>query len=185
MWKRIPGNQTIECKICQQKIDKTCPTKMYCINCLKEKKKEWSKNWAHKNRQTIKPLISLYNIICEGCQLEFPATHKNRRFCEQCRYDRGRHTTDKFNLKRSLARSSVIQNSQNKCNICGDTKEDNLLVIDHDHNCCPPARACSNCIRGVLCKSCNTGLGSFKDKQFLLSRSIDYLRRFEMKSGIS
>lgn len=30
--------------------------------------------------------------------------------------------------------------------------------IDHDHDCCPSGRCCGHCIRGILCKGCNSNL---------------------------
>jgi len=60
----------------------------------------------------------------------------------------------------------------NKCMICyqeasgfGNGK---VLHIDHCHN--------SGKIRGLLCGSCNTGLGHFKDDINMLENAIKYLK---------
>lgn len=51
-----------------------------------------------------------------------------------------------------------------KCQICGSEKN---LVIDHSHQ--------SGRIRGMLCNSCNKGLGFFRDNPALLERASDYV----------
>jgi hypothetical protein len=40
--------------------------------------------------------------------------------------------------------------------------------VDHDHR--------SRIVRGLLCNSCNVGLGMFKDNPELLIAAIDYLK---------
>lgn len=45
------------------------------------------------------------------------------------------------------------------CEVCGTTQN---LCIDHDHDCCPGAKTCGKCIRGVLCSRHNQGEGYFK-----------------------
>jgi len=66
----------------------------------------------------------------------------------------------------------------NRCKICatpfGDTQYDRPHV-DHDHACCPKNQACEKCIRGLLCRLCNLGLGYFKDSPVLLVRAVAYL----------
>lgn len=61
----------------------------------------------------------------------------------------------------------------NKCSICGidltfAEKCNTRAVLDHDHN--------SGEIRGVLCNSCNTALGLFKDSEHVLQNAIVYLK---------
>ena len=47
--------------------------------------------------------------------------------------------------------------------------------IDHDHTCCPGEYSCGKCIRGLLCRSCNVGLGNFNDDVAVLRGAIEYL----------
>jgi hypothetical protein len=48
-------------------------------------------------------------------------------------------------------------------------------TIDHDHSCCPGRQTCGKCVRGLLCESCNHGLGQFKDSVEKLRGAADYL----------
>lgn len=47
--------------------------------------------------------------------------------------------------------------------------------IDHDHSCCTGIKSCGNCVRGLMCHSCNVGLGGFRDLLHLLRNAISYL----------
>lgn len=55
---------------------------------------------------------------------------------------------------------------ERKCAICGNTER---LRIDHCH--------VSERVRGVLCDSCNKGLGFFKDDPARLRAAVRYLKR--------
>jgi Recombination endonuclease VII len=55
------------------------------------------------------------------------------------------------------------------------------LCIDHDHECCPGAKSCGNCIRGLLCSRCNKALGGFKDDFKLLASAIKYLLKKKIR----
>lgn len=48
--------------------------------------------------------------------------------------------------------------------------------IDHDHSCCPGSYSCGKCIRGLLCRKCNTHLHPLEDPK-RLAELLDYLRR--------
>jgi hypothetical protein len=52
-----------------------------------------------------------------------------------------------------------------------------MPCVDHDHECCPPARSCHKCRRGLLCFNCNTVLGKVKDSPETLRALITYLER--------
>lgn len=64
---------------------------------------------------------------------------------------------------------SLLKKQDNKCAICKkETSENNKkLHVDHCHK--------TGAIRGILCRSCNHGIGNFKDKVELLKRAISYL----------
>lgn len=56
------------------------------------------------------------------------------------------------------------------CAICEDPLlEGHKVHIDHDHN--------NDIVRGILCKSCNNGIGFLNDDPKLLRKAIEYLER--------
>jgi hypothetical protein len=56
---------------------------------------------------------------------------------------------------------------EGKCFICNENKP--RMAVDHCH--------VTQTKRGVLCPSCNTGLGHFQDRPELLEKAAAYLRR--------
>ena len=70
-----------------------------------------------------------------------------------------------------------ILKSQNYCcAICGKHEKDNKkgemqqpLAVDHCHT--------KGSNRGLLCNTCNLGLGYFKDKPEFLLKAVDYLHK--------
>jgi hypothetical protein len=62
------------------------------------------------------------------------------------------------------------------CSICGASGDDVAFHVDHDHACCPgTGSSCGKCIRGLLCRNCNIGLGHFNDDPQRLALAITYL----------
>ncbi len=66
---------------------------------------------------------------------------------------------------------ALIEKQESKCVIClGNFDWDNNpAYIDHDH--------ITGIVRGLLCSSCNKGLGHFYDDPASLSRAIEYLKK--------
>jgi hypothetical protein len=61
-----------------------------------------------------------------------------------------------------------IKTLKKQCEICGST---NRLHFDHDHTDSTPH------VRGILCHSCNVGIGHFKEQPKLLRKAIEYLKK--------
>jgi hypothetical protein len=63
----------------------------------------------------------------------------------------------------------LVESQHGLCAICGSRPGARRLAIDHDH--------ATGAIRGLLCGSCNNGLGRFKDNPATLDAAAAYLRR--------
>ena len=61
-----------------------------------------------------------------------------------------------------------------KCAICSKNQVAKLSV-DHNH--------VNGSVRGLLCVSCNVGLGMFKDNQEIMAKAIDYLKKSGQLNG--
>ena len=71
-----------------------------------------------------------------------------------------------------------ILNAQGgRCAICktADPGGTGSWHVDHDHDCCAGDRSCGECVRGLLCTRCNSGLGMFKDSEEILQAAMEYL----------
>jgi hypothetical protein len=69
-----------------------------------------------------------------------------------------------INLKTYM---TIVKKQNGKCAICREKKK---FVVDHDHK--------TGAVRGLLCNSCNVGLGHFQDNQSQLANAILYLQGY-------
>jgi len=69
----------------------------------------------------------------------------------------------------------LLELQQYACGMCGEPfPENSAICIDHDHKCCPSEkRSCGQCIRGLLCLSCDTALGRIERKYQLARRYLE------------
>jgi hypothetical protein len=112
--------------------------------------------------------------VCEICASKkpvdlFTAPFKGKyRVCKECKTHLNR--MNRFGLT-PKDYENLLKVQDYKCAICESplTFVKNSAVVDHCHG--------TNKIRGILCRSCNTGLGSFKDEKSFLAKAIYYLER--------
>lgn len=136
---------------------------------------------------------------CTKCREERPSEafprDSSRRdgrhpYCKECRYLAERSSPEQVEKKREYQRKynaanrdrirayfrmrdhGIAEVPDGPCAICGTVGR---LAVDHDHSCCPGARSCEKCRRGLLCLNCNTALGHFEDNVGLLEVAIAYL----------
>jgi hypothetical protein len=81
-------------------------------------------------------------------------------------------TRRKHDLKRNYGISAdeyaTLHEAQGgKCRICGGSGGKRRLAVDHCHS--------TGVVRGLLCTSCNQGLGYFKDDVERMRRAIAYV----------
>jgi hypothetical protein len=66
-----------------------------------------------------------------------------------------------------------------KCAICKKTEPTKKgWQTDHDHRCCPGARTCGQCLRGILCAPCNMFFGQAKENTTILKNAIAYFEQY-------
>jgi hypothetical protein len=127
-------------------------------------------------------------FVCKKCGCtEYYECHERgviRKRCKNCQQERMRlyYKTDKYKKKhrdddRRRRRNckpelyaSLLQSQKGMCAICGKECNEKLRA-DHDHT--------SGKMRGLLCDTCNWGLGLFKDNTELLEKAINYLKKYQ------
>lgn len=56
----------------------------------------------------------------------------------------------------------MFEEQDGLCGICHKPPTDKRLAVDHDRRCCTGKRSCGECVRGLLCGSCNPKLGFYE-----------------------
>ena len=119
----------------------------------KEKRRRAAKTWTENNKER--------------------AESNNKRWKKENKdwiRERNRKANLKFQFGLSLEQYNEMLSEQKECcAICGRHQSEWKipLCVDHDHT--------TNEIRGLLCRLCNTALGSFRDSPAVLRKAISYL----------
>lgn len=142
------------------------PDRGYCAVCKARKEYElWQKR---KFKESVRRPVR--DRTCIECQSPIG---KYMTYCDRCKIWVGRNQLlKKYNIS-ILEYNEMLASQECKCIVCG--VESFILSVDHDHSCCPGPNSCGKCIRGLLCKKCNSGLGQFNDDPILLAAAIKYL----------
>jgi len=108
----------------------------------------------------------------DGCDREAKAKGQCMKHYMRGRYKQTRHGIS------ADQKIELLNQQGGVCAICGtDSPGANGWEVDHDHECCAGKNSCGNCIRGLLCLNCNSGISRFEDSPALLGQAILYLRR--------
>lgn len=73
--------------------------------------------------------------------------------------------------------AEMLRAQEGCCKLCRTPQidEPQRFTVDHDHACCPGAKTCGKCVRGLLCTRCNKALGLFRDDPELLTAAVHYV----------
>jgi len=140
-----------------------------------------------------------FNSRCKTCRTTYNKTYSSlfeTKF-KRKEYSKAYNTEER---KRAIklgkygitedAFTALLEAQDNRCAICSRVfSPQNMPSIDHDHACCPSTpksidyksershqtKGCGKCVRGLLCRSCNTGLGMFMDNTEYLVAAVRYL----------
>lgn len=135
---------------------------------------------------TVCKVAKPFEAFYDGYKAKNQRYSTNRRYlhsrCKECDHARVRiyHTKnrDKLTKKQLVAHrrrkyglneeeyNSMILAQNNICAIC-NKPSNKTLSIDHHH--------ITGEVRGLLCNSCNLGIGMFKEDTVALARAIEYL----------
>ena len=145
-------------------------------------------------------ICSKCNIPKNDAEFDFRNDYQNFRLeCHDCRSNQKRsyYQNNKDSIwAKNLFRNYNLTKEQfdnrlkeqgYKCACCGtDTPNGHgNWHVDHDHSCCPQKKkSCGKCIRGLICASCNIGMGTFHDDSRYMKKAINYLDNHSMKKII-
>lgn len=86
-----------------------------------------------------------------------------------------KHLQRKYGINLDTYEDMYVK-SGGKCYICNSVdpgQQRKHFCVDHDHK--------DGSIRGLLCYSCNSGLGFLKDDTDLLNKAINYLEKHKLR----
>lgn len=121
--------------------------------------KAYNKRWMAENRERMRELNNAWRATARG-----RAVVKNGNLKKTC-----------FTL--ALLTETLAQ-QKNLCAICRVDLRTLLARHTHADHCHETKQP-----RGVLCHSCNTGLGAFRDDPDLLLRAAEYIFNPTLKQG--
>lgn len=138
--------------------------------------------------------LPIRSKVCRNCKQEKPADNFVKdasnsdglnRWCKDCKRSKQRsyykNSPDQRQKHAERSRKSYllkyygitpeeydrIASEATKCAICSEGISSSNMHLDHNH--------ATGAIRGVLCGSCNMGIGLLKDSPTIISNALKYL----------
>lgn len=121
----------------------------------------------------LRPIVEAAVCSVVWCESEYSTVRAKFPFCK-LHVDARR----RFNLTPDRL---IEVTAPNVCQNPGCSNTENLF-IDHDHSCCEVGRnsstnqvSCGECVRGLLCATCNTALGMLQENPQRIRGLLGYL----------
>lgn len=146
-----------KCKRCGIKFIAKFPDQVtHSGKCIKKKKITISSSNTSSNIKTVKLKKKEEKVIPKYVPL--------KRGYSKTPQSRDRHYRQKYGITLDDY-NKMLENQGGRCAICGSIS--GALFVDHCHK--------TGRVRGLLCCSCNTGIGLLKDNIDVLTNAIKYL----------
>lgn len=122
---------------------------------------------------------------CRACDAWLPESsfHRNSSQrdglsprCTDCHY--ASFAARRYGVEPSWYAETLVRQGGG-CAICGAPPNGKRLHVDHDHSHCATDKGCSDCVRGLLCSTCNTGIGMLGESADRLAAAAAYLRSWQ------
>jgi hypothetical protein len=104
-------------------------------------------------------------------QREYSRAHPHRESQESRKKSNRKYRIASYGLTQE--HFDLILAAQNSaCAMCHELFEEGQLIhVDHDHACCRRKnRSCGECVRGLLCHTCNIALGHI-ERRYAMARA--------------
>jgi len=144
-----------------------------CVKCRSEwKKTEIAKNITKRYQQSSKG---------KAYRKQYQQTTKRKEYLEKWnKSEHGKKSRRYEHVKRTYNLTAeqydaLLNTQSQRCPICQILLE--RPYVDHNHVCCPNENSCGQCVRGLLCFTCNRLLANCKDNPEILKRAISYLQK--------
>lgn len=138
---------------------------LWCKECVRQYGREYSQRPEVRARTARQALARYHQLSSDEKLLR-----------QSQRRTRATHLKHKYGITLD-GYDAMLAAQGGGCAICGrEPTESRRLAVDHDHACCPGDRSCGNCVRGLLCTTCNVWLGFYENKKWI-DRARQYIGR--------
>ena len=105
---------------------------------------------------------------------EYNRLHGHRQSPESRRKSNRKYRISSYGLTHEQF-DRLLAAQQHTCGMCHEVFEEGRLIhVDHDHACCREKnRSCGECIRGLLCHTCNIALGHIERRYAMARAHLD------------
>jgi Recombination endonuclease VII len=104
-------------------------------------------------------------------QRQYSRAHPYRESPESRKKSNRKYRISSYGLTQELF-DQLLDAQQNACGMCHEPfMNEQLIRVDHDHDCCREKnRSCGDCVRGLLCHTCNIALGHI-ERRYAMARA--------------
>ena len=147
----------------------------WCKRCMAENQKEWlaahpDKIAEHREKARLRMKEKYHSDPDHRERVKQRSRDWKAALSqeERMRRDRLRWFRSQYDLTPEQV-EELWQAQESRCSCCG--KETKHKVVDHDH--------ATKKVRGLLCRACNSGIGSLGDDIAGVEKALAYLKRHE------